>query len=315
MALPPSDISPSDISPADTTRTDEYVTAIHETIRQLVAMDVHAGGNEASGHAIRALRTQLWAARRDAAGRPLARDVTVALAELAELTGWLLIDANRHQLARRANALSLRLAVAGGDRLMELFVTHNISLQATYLRRPRYALDVIEPVLDRGRLTSRLESMFRLRAARVHAQMGLSRDAFGLLNRARGLLFDGVSDRDPAWSWWISTRGMDFATAAMHGTLGDWRRSIEPLHRALEATPAAATRDRFLYLCALLHAQIELRSWRDAGSTALQLAPLIHTVGSDRPLARLAATIRRSDTDNARDTARLRHVEEAVGMA
>lgn len=309
MALPP-----SDISPADTTRTDEYVTAIHETIRQLVAMDVRAGGNEASGHAIHALRTQLWRSRHDAAGRPLVRDVTVALAELAELTGWLLIDANRHALARRANALSLRLAVEGGDRSMELFVTHNISLQATYLRQPRYALDVIEPVLDRGVLTSRLESMFRLRAARVHAQMGLSRDAFRLLDRARGLLFDGVSDRDPAWSWWISTRGMDFATAAMHGTLGDWRRSIEPLHRALEATPAAATRDRFLYLCALLHAQIELKSWQDAESTALQLAPLIHTVGSDRPLARLAATIRRGGTHNARDTARLRHVEEAVGM-
>jgi hypothetical protein len=29
---------------------------------------------------------------------------------------------------------------------MELFVTHNISLQATYLRRPQHALDAIEPV-------------------------------------------------------------------------------------------------------------------------------------------------------------------------
>jgi len=55
-----------------------------------------------------------------------------------------------------------------------LFVTRTISLQATYLRRPQHALDAIEPVLDRSRLTSRLESMFRLRAARVHAQMGLS---------------------------------------------------------------------------------------------------------------------------------------------
>ncbi len=302
----------SHLSPANTTRTDEYAEAIHHTIGQLVAMDVRAGGNEASRHATRTLSTQLRRSRREAAGRPLARDVTVALAELAELTGWLLIDANRHHQARRANEVSLRLARAGGDRSMELFVTHNMSLQATYLRQPRYALDLIEPVLDRGGLTSRLESMFRLRAARVHAQMGLSGDALRLLDHARCLLFDGVSDRDPAWSWWISTRGMDHATAALHGSLGDWRRSIEPLCRALEATPAAATRDRFLYLCALLHAQIELRSWSDAESTALQLAPLIGKVGSDRPLARLAATLHQTNTHRTRDHARLQHIEEAV---
>jgi hypothetical protein len=106
---------------------------------------------------------------------------------------------------------------------------------------------------------------------------------------------------------------MEFATAALHGTLGDWRRSIEPLHSALEATPATATRDRFLYLCALLHAQLELRSWSNAESTALQLAPLIGTVGSNRPLARLAATIHGPSTHTTRDTARLRHIAELVG--
>ena len=290
--------------------TDDYVEAIHDTVRDLVAMDVRAGGNVASRHATRALRTALRGLRRD-----LQRaDVTVAVAELAELTGWLLIDANRHEQARRANQVSLALARAGGDRSMELFVTHNISLQATYLRQPRYGLDAIAPVLDRGHLTSRLESMFRLRAARVHAQMGLSGDAFRLLDHARSLLLDGVSHRDPAWSWWVSPRGLDFATAAMHGTLGDWHNAIEPLHRALEATPAGATRDRFLYLCALLHAQIELNAWRDVESTAHQLAPLIGTVGSDRPMARLAATIHRVSNPENSSAQRLRRAVEPIQL-
>jgi hypothetical protein len=179
---------------------------------------------------------------------------------------------------------------------MELFVVHNMSLHATYLRQPQHGLALVEPVFDRARLTPRLESMFRLRAARVHAQLGLRSEAFRLLDHARSLLFDGVSDRDPAWSWWISTRGLDFATGAMHGTLGDWKSAIEPLHRALAATPPHATRDRFLYLCALLHAQLEVNAWRDAESTAHHLAPLIGTVGSDRPLARLAATVHRIRT-------------------
>ena len=291
---------------------DEYVAAIRDTVGHLVAMDVRAGGNQASRHATRALRTALRRLNSGAFTGPQANDVRAAVAELAELTGWLLIDANRHEHARRANRLSLSLARAAGDRSMELFVTHNISLQATYLRRPRSALAAVEPILEHGRLTSRLESMFRLRAARAHAQMGLSSQAFRLLDHARSLLLDGVSDRDPAWSWWVSPRGLDSATAAMHGSLGDWNSAIAPLHRALQATPAGATRDRFLYLCTLLHAQIELNAWRDVESTAGELAPLIGTVGSDRPLARLATTIRHVGMLDTTGGARLRQAVEPV---
>jgi len=291
---------------------DEYVAAIRDTVGHLVAMDVRAGGNEASRHATRALRTALRRLNSGAFTGPQANDVRAAVAELAELTGWLLIDANRHEHARRANRLSLSLARAAGDRSMALFVTHNISLQATYLRRPRSALAAVEPILEHGRLTSRLESMFRLRAARAHAQMGLSSQAFRLLDHARSLLLDGVSDRDPAWSWWVSPRGLDSATAAMHGSLGDWNSAIAPLHRALQATPAGATRDRFLYLCTLLHAQIELNAWRDVESTAGELAPLIGTVGSDRPLARLATTIRHVGMLDTTGGARLRQAVEPV---
>jgi hypothetical protein len=94
----------------------------------------------------------------------------------------------------------------------------------------------------------------------------------------------------------------------MHGSLGDWNSAIAPLHRALHATPTSATRDRFLYLCALLHAQIELSAWRDAESTALLLAPLIGTVGSDRPLARLATTIHRVSLLDTTSAARLNYM-------
>jgi hypothetical protein len=115
---------------------DEYVAAIRDTVGHLVAMDVRTGGNQASRHATRALHIALRRLDSGTVTGPGANDVRAAVAELAELTGWLLIDANRHEPARRANQLALALARAAGDRSMELFVTHNISLQATYLRRP-----------------------------------------------------------------------------------------------------------------------------------------------------------------------------------
>src|SRR4029079_2112172 len=86
-------------------------------------------------------------------------------------------------------------------------------------------------------------------------------------------------------------RGLNSATAAIHGGLGDWGTAIPFLYRALEGTPVGAHRDRHLYLCVLLHAQIEAGAWRDAETTVDALVPLIGMVGSARPFARLTESI------------------------
>jgi tetratricopeptide (TPR) repeat protein len=275
---------------------EAYVAAIHDTIARLVALDVDAGGNTAARRAVAVLPDVLGRLRPGRHERRHARDLCAAAAELAEVAGWLLCDANRHAEADRANRVALSLSRRCGHRSMELFVLHNMSLQATYLRRPGRAVDLVRPVLDDGRLTGRagsmrLHSMFRLRLARGYAQLGLRREAFDTLDHARSLLLDGVGDRDPAWSWWVSERGLYSATAAMHGTLGDWRAALGPLRRALEAAPPHAHRDRFLYLCTLLHAQLDVGDRREAGVTAEALAGLTGRVGSARPLARLMATV------------------------
>lgn len=270
---------------------EDYIAAIRDSVQQLVTLDTEFGGDAVSIYAIRIFRT-VWRRLRQGAYRAHCEsDLCAAAAELAELTGWLLCDANHQLAAYRVNHAAMALAEACGDRSMGLFVTHNMSLQATYLRRPAEALELVQPVLDGRFLTSRLTSMFRLRVARSYAQMGLRSDALKTLEHAASLFFDGVSDRDPGWSWWISERGINSATAAIYGSVGDWKLAIPPLCRALQATPVAAHRDRHLYLCVLLYAQVELGAWREAEHTAEQLAPLIRTVGSARPLARLGATI------------------------
>lgn len=270
---------------------EEYVAAIRDAIQHLVALDIEFGGDAVSIYAMRIFRT-VWRRLRQGAYRAGSeRDLYAAAAELAELTGWLLCDANHQFAARRVNHTALTLARVSGDRSMELFVTHNMSLQATYLRRPAEARELVQPMLDDQHLTSRLNSMFQLRMARAYAQMGQRSEALKTLDHVISLFFDGVTDRDPAWSWWISERGINSATAAIYGSLGDWKLAIPPLHRALQATPADAHRDRHLYLCVLLHAEAKLGAWRNAEHTAEKLVPLIHTVGSARPLARLKATI------------------------
>ncbi|MGH3829242.1 MAG: tetratricopeptide repeat protein [Pseudonocardiaceae bacterium] len=270
---------------------EDYIAAIRDSVQHLVTLDIKFGGDAVSVYAMRIFRAVWHRLRQGAYRADCERDLHAAGAELAELTGWLLCDANRQLAARRVNHAAMTLAQISGDRSMGLFVTHNMSLQATYLRRPAEALELVQPMLDDRLLTSRLNSMFRLRVARAYAQMGQRSAALKVLDQAVSLFFDGVTDRDPVWSWWISERGINSATGAIYGSLGDWKAAISPLHSALRATPVEAHRDRHLYLCVLLHAQIELGDWREAERTAEKLVPLIHTVGSARPLARLRATI------------------------
>jgi hypothetical protein len=139
--------------------------------------------------------------------------------------------------------------------------------------------------------------MFQLRVARAHAQMGLRTEALKSLDLATGLLSEGHHDRDPSWAWWVSERGFTHATGAMLGGLGDWAAAIDPIQRALTAAPEGADRDRFLYLCILLHAQFEARAWREAEATSVQLIPLLGIVRSTRPLVRLTATLDRFRCD------------------
>jgi tetratricopeptide (TPR) repeat protein len=280
----------ADITPAD----EEYIAAMHQLVRHIVSLDVAYGGETTSMLATQSLSE---IRRRLRSGRYLVeyeKDLQAIAGEMAELAGWLLCDANRQSRAHRANEEALTWTRLSGDRAMELFVIHNMSLQATYLRQPERSLELVRPVLDRAdatSLTPRLRAIFELRLARAYAQMGLRHDALKVLQRARSLLHDGTSERDPDWTWWISERGFDHATGALLGGLGDWKAAIDPICQALDITPANARRDRFLYLCILLHAQVESGAWKDAESTAGELIPMIGVVRSQRPLARLAATI------------------------
>jgi hypothetical protein len=286
---------------------EDQVAAIRAAVPRLVALDVRSGGDRTSILATRTLRAAETMLAPGACEPKIERELRAAVAELAELTGWLLCDANRHAASLARNHQALRLARSVGDRSMELFVIHNLSLQATYLRRPERSLALVRPILDQGGLTPRLGAMFHMRVARAYAQMGLRSMALAAMDTARGLFYEGTGDRDPAWSWWVSERGFDHATGAMLGGLGDWKPAIDLIQRAIEAAPGEARRDRFLYLCVLLHAQIKASAWRDGAATAERLLPSIGQVRSSRPLARLMATI-----GEARGTAHSPILDDAV---
>lgn len=251
-----------------------------EEIPKLVAFDNRFGGSDFVGMCYRLFSSlQTQAESRDLT--TLGADLYDTLGELAELTGWLAYDSEKHALARRMNQEALYYARLAGDRGLELLALQNTSMHAAAMGRPAEALAVVEGVL-RTPLSPRLSALFLMRKARALAQLG-DPSALSLFPRIRSDFLEGSSDRDyPKWFWWIDERELAWHEAMALRDLGQRSKGIECFARSVEATPGPELRSQYLHRAYLLQGLVELGSWKDAELTAESLRPLAREVGSTR---------------------------------
>jgi hypothetical protein len=114
------DLDPARVMPVDdeAPATDDYLGELRCTISHLVALDGVHGGGEIAPIALRSFRR---AQRILSEGRyvpAIERDLEAVTAELGELSGWLLFDAEQQDQARAVNAEALNLAHIAGDASM-----------------------------------------------------------------------------------------------------------------------------------------------------------------------------------------------------
>jgi hypothetical protein len=222
----------------------------------------------------------------------LERDLQSAAGELAEVVGWLAYDAEGHDLARRMNQESLYFTRLAGDRGIELLTLQNSSMHAASQGRPMEAIQIARSVLEGGyALSPRLKALFLTRKARALAQGG-DDSALRMFSQIRSLFLDGVSDADPAWTWWIDERELAWHEAMAQRDLGLASKAITFFERSVIATPATEIRSQYLHRACLLQAQVDNSSWADAEQTIRQLLPLSAKVASTRTVVLLRTTLR-----------------------
>lgn len=102
--------------------TAEYVGRIRASIGHLVALDGQHGGADLVPMARRLHRTAAAKLESGAFPESLRADFAAAVAELAQVGGWLAFDAIQNDRARVFNEHAIRAARFAGDRDMELFV-------------------------------------------------------------------------------------------------------------------------------------------------------------------------------------------------
>jgi len=288
---PAGDVQPLLVSLSATTGPEfgdsEYLQAIRSHIYEIVALDNRFGAVDLirlSTRFFRTLHDHLGAGTYDP---KLERDLHSAAGELAEVVGWLAYDAEAHDLCRRMNQESLYFTRLAGDKTIELLTLQNSSMHAASRGRPREALQIARSVLEGDyRLSPRLRALFLTRKARALAQRG-DESALALLPEIWELYLRGVSDRDPAWAWWVDQRELAWHEAMIHRDLGLSGRAVDQFERSVMAIPADEIRSQYVHRAYLLQAQVDTSAWDAAEQTIRQLFPLAREVASTRTVVLL----------------------------
>jgi len=272
----------------------EFGEAVGAATRRLLALD-HERGAEAAvplaAGALHGVREQ-W--RRLAPQRPLpGGDTGAALAELAEVAGWILYDAERQRQAYRLNRQALALAARTGDRWTQRLVLSHLSMQAAHLGLPRASFRIAQSVLDSGPLPARVEALFTIRQSRALALAGRRHEAVAAIRRARGLFADGVSARDPHWAWWMDEHELNGHRGITHARLGDRDTAAVLLRAAVDGPQDQPPAYRALFRTELLSVLVGAGAWREAEEVAARLVPDAGELGSMRAVRMIDAAVGR----------------------
>lgn len=180
----------------------------------------------------------------------------VALAaEVAQLLGWLALDMNANETARRCLDEGLRLARMAGAAGLAAKVLGHLSLVATAGNRPDEGLAFAEEGRrEAGALASaRTRSLLAVAEAGALASLGDSTGAEKALRRARATLARPGARREPAWMFdfnKVELEGLAGAVCLNAGLVTPARRALE---RALTASGPVRlrVRDRARWLAQL----------------------------------------------------------------
>ncbi|WP_228454676.1 helix-turn-helix domain-containing protein [Streptomyces alkaliphilus] len=288
-SLPLPRLAAADGAPAG----DDYVRAIRETSRRLILLD-----NELNGLPIADMATRAFKAvhRRLGEGGYEARyerGIRSAAAELAEIAGWALFNAENLPAARRFNQEALFLSRLAGDDSIELLILQNMGMVAGWVGRHREELAISRSVLESRELSPRVEAIFRAREGQGLAGTGRHEEAARSFRRARSLLQDDPPDAAPPWSWWISEDELDRQEGRSLQESGRWEKAVPLLQRVTHAPSGEPVGYRNVAAVRLLACFLDLGAWREAEEVANFLAPEAGEMASTITLSVLEATIRR----------------------
>jgi hypothetical protein len=279
--------------PASEVRGADYVEMLRQSTQSLVALDSLLGGDDAAELGLRLFGGARRRVTEAGQGRTDRREMLSAVAELAEVAGWLLFDANRQNGAAELNQQALLLAQLSGDRALEVLILQNMSLQAHWRGQAVESLALANRLLElaNGSGSARLRALLGAREARALALIGRGTEAERAFESARFAFFEGPSRADPSWTWWLDEAEFSYHEGQMRAELREWPAAEVHLRHAVAACPQNRPRDRTLYRAYLLDTLIRMKAEPEATRVIDELVQDAEEIRSSRTAAVLSRAV------------------------
>jgi hypothetical protein len=230
-----------------------------------------------------------------------------AVADLAQLAGWMSYDLELHTTAQRYFLLGTHLARDAGDRPQVARMLYCLTRQMIDLGRFREALDLAQTGVYaiRRSATPKTTALLLIVEARAYAGMGSVSECHHALDMARDAFFRAGADTDPAWCAF-------FNEGELYGLLGVALRDLalsdagKPesyaaearpwLERAIELRPRNFLRSRVMDMDSLAVVDVLLGEPESAATAAFRALSMAAQVNSSRVINRLQRTTQLAQT-------------------
>jgi hypothetical protein len=174
---------------------------LRETVAAFSTLDNRFGGGQARRSLVQFLATDAAGLLDGAYSEGVGRMLYSAVAEATLLAAWMAYDSGVHGLAQRYFVQALRLAQAADDVLLAGSILDAMSHQATFLRRPREAVNLARAARTgtSGKATATLTAHFYTMEARALACGGDERGSQLALAQSVRLFDIRRPEDDPEW--------------------------------------------------------------------------------------------------------------------
>lgn len=202
--------------------THPLIAQVEQTVQSLQYLDDDYGGAANLGYVGAQVRATALVLVESAHETTVSRRLQVALADCAQLAGWMAFDAGKQGLAQRYMLLGLRIANEAGYRDMAAHILGDLSFQASTYGTPRDAVELGEAALTTSsRSSPAVLASVQSRLAYAYARAGRMDDA----RRARDSGLDQLSKPRkslPKWLYFLTPAHIESQAgyALIHGGHG-----------------------------------------------------------------------------------------------
>lgn len=202
-------------------------------------------------------------------------------ARMSQTVGWHRFDQGKHAAAARFWHGALHSAHASGDRDLGAGILSDFAYQATWLKEPKTAAEILERAVTRTRHPTAC-SLLRLRLARAQAALGEATACHTSLSHAERELQRASGEPAPAWCAWMQPADLLVDSGQCLLDLDQPERAHRLISEGMALLPGARDKTRAVFLSYEASSFLTAGEADHAAAAAKESLILAHKIGAPR---------------------------------